>query len=219
MIELPDRPSVIVFDWDNTLVDTWPTIHDALNATLLAMGHEAWSFEETMQRVRYSLRDAFPRLFGDRWTEARDVFYDAFERSHIERLAPVAGAADLLAAIAEAGIDMAVLSNKTGRFLREEAAHLGWSGYFAALVGAGDAGRDKPEREALEMALATLGREAGPEIWIVGDAGIDMQIAHRTGCMPVLLHRMDHDAEEFAEWPPKITFNSCGSMRELVLEW
>ena len=86
MTKIQARPSVIVFDWDNTLVDSWPTIHEALSITLQAMGHEAWRFDETKARVRHSLRDSFPRLFGDRWIKARDIFYDAFERTHIERL-------------------------------------------------------------------------------------------------------------------------------------
>jgi phosphoglycolate phosphatase len=29
-------PRAILFDWDNTLVDTWPTILDALNTTFEA---------------------------------------------------------------------------------------------------------------------------------------------------------------------------------------
>lgn len=215
----PARPNVIVFDWDNTLVDTWPTIHDALSVTLRAMGHQPWSFEETKSRVRKSLRESFPALFGDRWSEARDIFYAAFERSHIKRLSPIQGAAELLAALSASGMGMSVLSNKTGRYLRDEATHLGWSNHFAALVGAGDAGRDKPAREALDMALDPLGCKAGPMVWVVGDAGIDMEVAHRTGCVPVLLHRDDRDADEFSDWPPKLVFSSCNNIKELVARW
>jgi len=31
------RPHAILFDWDNTLVDSWGTIHEALNAVMVAM--------------------------------------------------------------------------------------------------------------------------------------------------------------------------------------
>ena len=30
---LNGKPCAILFDWDNTLVDSWPTILDALNTT------------------------------------------------------------------------------------------------------------------------------------------------------------------------------------------
>ena len=54
------KPKAVLFDWDNTLVDTWPVIHYALNSTFLAFEKEAWSIDDTMERVRLSLRDAFP---------------------------------------------------------------------------------------------------------------------------------------------------------------
>ena len=33
-IKLKKRPKAIIFDWDNTLVNSWPVIADALNYTL-----------------------------------------------------------------------------------------------------------------------------------------------------------------------------------------
>ncbi len=218
MTEGPRPPVAIVFDWDNTLVDTWPVIHESLTATLKAMGHEPWTFEETRQRVRKSLRDSFPELFGDRWEEARGVFYAAFERMHIERLRPIEDAGELLASLSTAGVHLAVLSNKTGAYLRAEAAHLGWSGYFDSLIGAGDAARDKPAPESLHLALARTPVGPGLGVWIVGDAGIDMEIAHKTGCLPVLLHR-DAGDTEFAPWPPAHCFASCRGLLEYITGW
>ena len=61
------RPSALIFDWDNTLVDSWGTIHAALNTMFAQMGHAPWTMEETQKKVRKSLRDAFPVLFGNRW--------------------------------------------------------------------------------------------------------------------------------------------------------
>ena len=62
-----ERPRGILFDWDNTLVDSWAVIHEALVVTFEAMGLAPWTLDETKQRARHSLRDAFPRLFGPRW--------------------------------------------------------------------------------------------------------------------------------------------------------
>ena len=68
-------PRAVLFDWDGTLVNSWPVIHESMNRTLETMGYPQWTFEETLQRVRKSLREAFPELFGDRWEAARDVFH------------------------------------------------------------------------------------------------------------------------------------------------
>jgi len=119
------RPRAVLFDWDNTLVDSWPIIHDALHLTLTTMGHKPWTLEESKARVRLSLRDSFPALFGTRWEEARRVYMDAFQSIHLERLGALAGVVELLEHLTEAGCYLAVVSNKTGPILRREAAHLG----------------------------------------------------------------------------------------------
>jgi phosphoglycolate phosphatase len=68
-----ERPRAILFDWDNTLIDSWPTIHAATNVVLDAMGLPTWTLEEAKVRVRHSLRDTFPKMFGDRWEEANPI--------------------------------------------------------------------------------------------------------------------------------------------------
>ena len=85
------RPRAILFDWDNTLVDSWATIHEALNICMAAMDKPAWSLAETKQRVRLSLRESFPVHFGERWEEARQIYLDHFRAIHLERLARIAG--------------------------------------------------------------------------------------------------------------------------------
>jgi phosphoglycolate phosphatase len=198
-------PRAIVFDWDNTLVDSWATIHEALVLTFTAMGHEPWTLAETKTRVRRSLRDAFPVLFGDRWDEARKLYLDHFTAMHIERLTPILGAADLLAEAQQGGFHLAVLSNKTGRILRLEADHLGWTSHFKRLVGAGDASADKPDPVAMQFALEGSGF-TGADVWYVGDTALDMECAARAGCTAVLLGVLDPEDQGFAKFPPQLRF-------------
>lgn len=181
------RPQAVVFDWDNTLVDTWPCIHLALTQTLEAMGQTPWSFEETKARVGRSMREAFPQVFGDRWLEAKEVFFRSFQAVHLDMLAVAPGAPALLADLAARGLPMAVVSNKTGGFLRTEAEALGWTRHFHALVGAGDAPRDKPAADPVHLALAGTGIAAGPEVWMVGDSWVDVGCARAAGCQPILI--------------------------------
>jgi phosphoglycolate phosphatase len=181
-------PSALIFDWDNTLVDTWPTIHDALNIMLPQMGHAPWSIAETKGRVRQSLRDAFPVLFGERWEEARRLYLDAFEAIHLNRLHPLPGAEALIAGLAAEGRFLALVSNKTGRLLRKEVEALGWSRHFARIIGAGDAERDKPDRAPVDLALHGSPYTAGAGVWFIGDTDIDMACALNSGCLPVLVH-------------------------------
>ena len=206
-------PRAIVFDWDNTLVDSWATIHEALVLTFTAMGHEPWTLAETKIRVRRSLRDAFPALFGDRWDEARKLYLDHFTSIHIERLTPILGAAELLAEARQAGFHLAVLSNKTGRILRLEADHLGWTPHFKRLVGAGVAKADKPDPVAMQFALEGSGL-AGTDVWYVGDTALDMECAARAGCTAVLLGALDPKDQSFAKFPPQLRFADFTALRQ-----
>lgn len=188
-------PRAIIFDWDNTLVDVWPAIHDALNTTFVAMDHPTWSLEETRSRVRKSLRDSFPEMFGARWTEARKIFYDRYAAVHLDHLKPLAGSAEGLAWLAGLGLYLGVVSNKAGDYLRQEAERLGWDGFFGRIVGATDAQSDKPDPAPVNMALDGSGIDAGPDVWFVGDGAIDVQCALNSGLTPVFFLRDGTEAE------------------------
>ncbi len=181
------RPRALLLDWDNTLVDTWPCIGKATHITLRAMGFEPWSEQQIRARVAGSLRDTFPKIYGARWEEARDVYSRAFGEAHLEMLKPLAGAEDVLTFSSAAGLYLGVVSNKTGHYLRAEAGHLGWSHYFGAIVGAQDARRDKPNPAPAHLALSTGRISAGADVWFVGDALIDVTCGRAAGCTTIMV--------------------------------
>ena len=209
---MSERPRAIVFDWDNTLVDTWETIHQALNTTLLAMGHPPWTLTQSKERVRLSLRDSFSVMFKERWEEARKIYLEAFLAVHLERLTALPGIVELLDELQGRGTYLAVVSNKTGSILRREAEHLGWSRYFGRLVGATDAAADKPDAAPVHMALEGSGIAAARDVWLVGDTAIDMQCALNAGCRPVLLGPADPAAAEFLKYKPDLAFSDSASL-------
>lgn len=212
-------PKAILFDWDNTLVNTWPTIHAALNQTYTAFGKEPWSIEEVKANVRYSLRDSFPVYFGDRWEEASQYFYEQFERFHLSELAPLAQAEDLLRALKDNGLFVGVVSNKTGRYLRKEVSHLGWDGFFGRLVGAGDATRDKPAPDPVHMVLEGTGIAVDSSVWFVGDSVVDMEIAHATGCSAIMVGSDDALKDPTRNpYPPDFCSPDCKTLIALIEE-
>ncbi len=203
------RPRAVIFDWDNTLVDSWPVIQDALNTTFRVYGLPEWDMVETRTKVRKSTRDSFPGLFGDVWEDAVKVFYDSYEEIHAAAVQPAAGAQDLLETLSGQGIYLGVVSNKRGDYLRKEADNLDWSRHFGTLVGAMDAERDKPDPAPVHMALKSGGIPAGPDVWFVGDADIDLNCAVNAGCVPVLVRAQTPATDEFKEHPPVNYFENC----------
>jgi phosphoglycolate phosphatase len=203
------RPKAVLFDWDNTLIDNWAAIRSALNSSLRAFGLPEWTLEETHARVRRSLRETFPEIFGAEWQRARAIFYESFEEGHLDVLRPLPGAAELLAAI---DVPKALVSNKQGRLLRREAEHLGWTAHFHRLVGAGDAARDKPDPAPFALAKAGLELQPSDGVWYVGDTGLDMQAAHGTSCVPILVGNGMGDESLLERYPPALKLPDLGAL-------
>lgn len=224
MSPLLPAPKAVLFDWDDTLVDNWGAITHALNTTFAAHGMEQVSIAEARRRATRSLRDSFPQIFGAGWEGARDLFLATFAEQHIAALEIKPGAVALLDLLGQAGIPTAVVSNKNGAFLREEAAHLDWTGRFVSLVGAGDAAADKPDPAVVMHALS--GTPAGPgaeiagpiaidqTVWLIGDTAVDMACASATGCTGILVDW--YDAHARADFGQQQVVATLDDVRKLV---
>jgi|GEM_PF-488980 len=181
-------PSAVLFDWDNTLVDTWKTIFHAVNKTLVTFGLEAWEEDFALSHIQHSGREAFPKLFGDKAKEAQKFFYQVVEEDNLQGLNPMPEAEALLHILAvERRIPVGVVSNKNALLLRKEVSYLGWEDYFGVLVGAGDAIQDKPAAAPILLALQGLGIPASTQVWMVGDAPVDWDCANAAGCRAIAI--------------------------------
>jgi phosphoglycolate phosphatase len=210
------RPRAVLFDWDNTLVDSWDIIHHALTHTFEAMGRMPWTLEEVKARTRLSLADAFPAEFGEHWLKARQHYLDGYAAIHLERIKPLEGVAAMLDALAAARLPLAIVSNKTGETLRREAEHFGWTPRFARLVGAGDAEADKPHAAPIRLALTAIGIDPCADVWYVGDTAMDMECAANAGCAGVLLHVEPDRDPAFQRYPPHLRFADCGALAAYI---
>ncbi len=212
-------PIALIFDWDNTLIDTWALLHAALEPTFREFGLQPWSFEETRQHVRRSARETFPELFGDRAEQAIATYIQYYREISIGKLKGLEGSQAFLEKAANEGCGpLSVVSNKTGTTLRDEAAQLGWTGFFSALIGAGDAECDKPSHAPVFMALSVSGVEAGRSVWFVGDTDVDVVCAKNAGCTSVLLRETPPIAREFAECPPDLHVKNFSELHTLLAQ-
>jgi phosphoglycolate phosphatase len=186
MLILP-KPDALLFDWDGTLVDSHPVLAAAMNHTLEAYDREPWSYEQWEAWLGLSARDAFPKEFGKDWEEARQIYLEAYGRLHLEQIKEIHGATELLAAISRTITPAAIVSNKTGHYLRKEVAHFGWQDAFVALVGSGDSAHDKPAVDPVYDALKPIGLRPGPRTWFIGDNDIDVACGKSTQCTTILV--------------------------------
>ncbi|MDA7705417.1 HAD family hydrolase [Rickettsiales bacterium] len=180
-------PKAIIFDWDNTLVDTWPLIFYSINKMLKKMGHKEWSEEQVKSKTHLSMRDYFPELFGDKWQEAGKIYVDAYHEKNLEKLEFLPNAVDFLNLLNEKNIKLFVISNKRGPTLRAEAVNFGVADKFIKIIGSHDAKEDKPSPKVVDFTLD--GTNLDPKndlIWFIGDSEVDLQCAINSGCAPIL---------------------------------
>ena len=206
-----EMPRAVIFDWDNTLVDSWGAIGEAINYVRGKYGLKVWERDEMIENCSRSARNSFPEWFGDKWEEAREDYYAYFTMVRAKAgINKAYGVQELLEWLKGNNIPSMVVSNKTGKHLREEAKTLKWEELFCAIVGAGDAHRDKPNKEHPELALTMAGFEDGKDIWFIGDAEVDVLCAKSVGCVSVIIGR-EEDAERFGA---DLRFQDCMKLLE-----
>lgn len=205
-------PRAVIFDWDNTLVESWGAIAEAINATFDHFNRPHWTLDEVKANCIRSARESFPEWFGDHWQEASDIFYARFSEVQMKNLRPLDGAQDLLAFLSRRDIPIFVVSNKNGEFLRREAAALGWTKHFISIIGATDAAKDKPAREHADHALQLGGMTADASVWFIGDSVADIACARNAECTPVVVG----DAKLAAQHKVEMSFADLNELLSLL---
>lgn len=174
---MTQHPAVVLFDWDNTISDTFAALCDSYNYILTRYGHSAKDAEWVKNNIRRAGHEAFPDLFGDKWEEALTEYRRYYNETH--GISPVFdGVGDLLETLKRRGIPMGVISNKIDESLQRCVDEVGLRPYFSVVMGSvtGEAG--KPDPSMMVKALKRIGYKDEPEtVWYVGDTDIDMQFA------------------------------------------
>lgn len=181
------QPEAVFFDWDGTLVDTFPLLFNAYNHTRHTLGYKPWTEQEARKNIRLSGRDAFPAIFGEQAGKAADIYYEYVRSHHLDDLKTQKGAKKLLESIAGRNIPMGVISNKKHDILLSEIESLGWQDFFASVVGAGKADKDKPDPAPVLLALEEIKQKAGEHIWYIGDTSEDMHCAKKSGIKAIFV--------------------------------
>jgi len=186
------QPKAIIFDWDNTLVDTWPLIQMAIDKTMSDMGKEPWGLEKVRNEIHKSMRDSFPEIFGENWQKAGEIYKNSYRSIHLDKMRFLPQSLELINFLEQKNILQFIVSNKIGATLRLEAAKLGIDRKFFALIGSNDSIADKPSKEPVDLAL--MGSDLDPkkdEIWFIGDTVADIECAYNSGCRPIVYGHSD----------------------------
>jgi phosphoglycolate phosphatase len=199
------QPKAVIFDWDNTLVDTWPLIARAINNTMRFMQKEEWSLTKVKDTVHKSMRESFPELFGDDWQKAGEVYKQSYRDVHLSELRLLPQALELLNILQQKNILAFLVSNKIGTTLRKEVKNLELTDKFFSVVGSMDSAKDKPSLDPVELALSASNIDMKQDhIWFVGDTIADVECAYNMKAQPIIY---GHDDAVSKTIPPRILEN------------
>ncbi|MGN1063695.1 MAG: HAD family hydrolase [Alphaproteobacteria bacterium] len=191
--------TLILWDWDNTLVDTFGAIFAAQNDARVQYGFMPWTKEESKQAMNMSGRNLLRDIFGaDRAAEVRSYFLTRYGE-HAAEIELKPGARDILAYTHSAGFINVLASNKTGSILRREVDTLGVRSYFDRIIGAEDTTNDKPSKPFTDVAIQGFDAD---KIISIGDGRADIQMAHNYDGGIGILVWTNPQAAEFAEIQP-----------------
>ena len=166
---------VILWDWDNTLADTFGAIFAAQNNARIKYGMSPWSLEESKNAMNKSGRNLIKDVFGsDKVEEVRSYFLECYAK-HADALELKKNASEVLNRAKEFGYINILASNKTGSILRNEVTAMGLMDCFERIIGAGEANEDKPSKQFTDKALEGFNTS---EIISIGDGFADIQMAH-----------------------------------------
>ncbi len=210
----------VFFDWDGTLVDSLPFLFKAHNTVRERLGYPLWSRDEYAGAVVYSTRELYPRIYGERSDEAREMLYSYITENHIDNIEVIAGAKDALDAMRARNVPMGVVSNKRHDVLRREVEHLGWQDYFGVYHGAGAASQDKPSGIPLLHAISEHPLAMSiDDVLYVGDTESDLSCASEAGCPVVFIRHVSNSAELILRYKPLYVVDNLAELQEKLIHF
>ena len=188
----------VIFDLDGTLLYTLEDIRDSVNAAMERFGLPHRTLEQVRHDVgnggRNLIRQSVPGGEADpRFEEILDYYVPYYEAHCRIKTRPYDGILDLMRALKEQGIRMAIVSNKGDGAVKELAAL-----YFEELVdeavGERDGIRRKPWPDSVLEAMRLL--ECGKnDVLYVGDSEVDHATARAADIPDELVTWGFRDAE------------------------
>lgn len=192
-------PRVALFDLDGTLVDSAPDLSAAIDDMLASMGRAPAGPQKVREWVGNGAQILVRRALADRvnwqeaapvdepvFDEARDRFYQAYERLNGHQSTVFEGVEPCLARLRGYGCRMAVVTNKPERFVGPLLARMGLDHWFEVIIGGDTLPRKKPDAEPLLKAMHELGGTRATTV-MIGDSAADVNGARNAGLPSVVV--------------------------------
>ncbi len=214
--------TLILFDFDGTLIDSVPDLTLAVNLTLERLGHPG--FEEPCVRVwvgngaRMLVERALRAAFGDDAVtqtsidEALALFMDFYARHLSVHTVAYPDVPETLRLLRDSGYRMGIITNKPHAFVEPILQSLGMDTIFELIIGGDSLPQKKPHPMPLQHACETLG--VAPEHSVmVGDSKNDILAAKAAGMHCIGVGYGYNYDEHISVYDPDLVVEDFGTLR------
>ena len=183
------KKKLVVFDLDGTLLDTLPDIRRALNYALSAYDISPISLEETRTYVGRGLRNALIAAVNrsgafiedNDFSLMNELLVASYMKHPSDNTVPYDGIPELLKALTDNGIGVAIASNKKDEIVQKIVGNVLPSVHFEFVFGQCGAYPLKPDPEGILTEIGKLSLTKDDIIY-VGDSEVDYETASNAGC-------------------------------------
>ena len=174
--------SLLVFDWDGTLIDSKVQIVNCMQATIGSLKLESRSDEQISNIIGLGLEEAILSLYPD--LSKNDVkecaqSYREYYLTKDKTPSPLfEGVTEVLMSLRETGYELAVATGKSRRGLDKGLVDTNLEAYFP-ITRCADETRSKPHPQMLEEILVDYNTDASKAL-MIGDSEYDLQLANNT---------------------------------------
>lgn len=178
--------NLLIFDLDGTLIDSKTDLANAVNATRVHMGLEPVDGDLAASWVGNGAPVLVRRALGPDAADA-DIeralawFLDYYFDHMMDHTVLYPGVLEGLNILREAGLQMAVLTNKPVRFSRVLVSGLGVGAHFFRVYGGNSFDRKKPDPIGVETLRAEAGGVPAGSTLMIGDSAVDIRTARNAG--------------------------------------
>ena len=171
--------TLLVWDFDGTLVDSRPLIEAGMAHALDRLGLDRAVMAEWLKYVGLPVEEGIRRTFAPLGLGPDEVLpaYRSFGHADHEHLIrPFEGMPELIAELLARGQAMALATSKRRVPLDRQLAAFGWAGVFEPVITPDDVASGKPDPESLHRILDLTGLQPS-DLLMIGDTPFDLDMA------------------------------------------
>lgn len=199
--------TTIVFDWDGTLLDSFPAGYRASIAVLRHYGIEV-DRNRYLETYSPNWYESYEKLGVPReeWDNADRMWRRSY---HEETSDPFPFVVEMLDKLRGAGLTLGIVTAGNRDRVRRELGHHGLEAFFAAVICFEDTEEKKPHPAPLTLALEHL--DVAPEVTVyVGDRPEDIVMGQRVGAYTIAVESEYGPRSVLEEAAPDLILPNAG---------